>query len=222
MLIKCRDFYETEDGFMSSSININEIDFSQRKLVVKAHEKEIYTLMDNYILAVIHRDNDGTYNFSKVDFLTHKLQEIIFPQFVPKIHFAFFEEVDTPSYVLERVGLDKLHIAHNVSRQKHHQDSGMAYYYDPEFLTLDENDDINALSKEHVDKIEVMQNKYMYLIDKYGIAFDHSSVNITWDVNGDPISLEVHKARRDYLFNYENCKYYFESLDDKDLRKQDG
>ncbi|MBB6697571.1 hypothetical protein [Clostridium algidicarnis] len=222
MFIECSDFYETETSFLSKSLNLDEIDLSKGKLAVKAHEKEIYCLSNELILAKVHRDNDGVYPFSKVDFLSHKLQEIIFPQFVPKIHFALFDNADTPMFVLQRIKLDKLHIAYNVQRQNFHKSNGRNFYYDPDFLKLDENDDIDELAKEHFKKINRMQEEYSYLIDKYGLAFDHSYVNITWKDNDIPISLEVHKCKRDYLFNLNKCKKYFYNLNNNNERKEEA
>ena len=151
-----------------------------------------------------------------MDFLSHKLQEIIFPQFIPKIHFALFDNPDTPAFILERIKLDKLHIAFNIQRQDFHQSNGRKFYYDAEFLQLDENDDISELARMHYDKINKMQMEYSYLIDKYGLAFDHSHVNITWKNDNVPVSLEVHKCRRDYLFNMDKCKSYIDSIDNSE------
>lgn len=220
MFIECQDFYETEKAFLSKSINLDDIDFHNAKLVVKAHEKEIYCLLNELILANVHRDNDGIYPFSKVDFLSHKLQEIVFPQFVPKIHFALFGNLDTPAFILERIKLDKLHIAYNIQRQNFHKSNGRKFYYDTEFLKLEGNDDIDKLSRLHFEKIDKMQKEYSYLINKYGIAFDHSHVNITWKGDGTPVSLEVHKCRRDYLFNLSKCKEYINSLDNGNTKEE--
>lgn len=212
MFINCRDFYETEKALLSKNINI-DTDLSEAKLVVKAHEKEIYCLPNELILAKVHRDNDGGYPFSKVDFLSHKLQEIIFPQFVPKIHVALFDNPDTPVFILQRIKLDKYHIAYNRQRQDFHQSNGRKFYYDTDFLKIDENEDIFELSRIHFEKVNKMQKEYSYLIDKYGLAFDHSPVNITWKNDNVPVSIEVHKCRRDYLFNLDQCKNYLKGLD---------
>lgn len=214
MLINCRDFYETKTAFLSKSINIDDIDFDKNELVVRAHEKEIYCLSHKLILVKVHRENQGTYPFSKVDFLSHKLQEIIFPQFVPKIHLAFFDNPDTPTFILERIKLDKLHMAYNIQRQKVHKSNGRNFYYSPNFLKLAEEDNIEELAEEHFERVSRMQKEYSYLIDKYGLAFDHSQVNITWKDNDIPVSLEVHKCRRDYLFNLDKCKDYIHNLMD--------
>jgi hypothetical protein len=68
------------------------------------------------------------------------------------------------------------------------------------------------LAAAHVLKVELMQKEYSYLIEQYGLAFDHSPVNITWEGNGFPVSLEVHKYRRAYLFQFDRCKEYLNSL----------
>ncbi len=154
MFIECMDFYETDTGLLPKSLDLNKIDLSSGKLVVKAHEKEIYLISNHLVMAKVHRDNQGVYPFSKIDFLSHKLQEIIFPQHVPKIHLALFESKDSPIFLLERINLDKLHIAYNLQRQIYHKSCGMDYYYDPEFLKLDENDDIDALERMHSEKVE--------------------------------------------------------------------
>lgn len=213
MFIESRDFYETETAFLSKILDLNDIDLSKGKLVVKAHEKEIYCLTDKLILAKVHRENDGVYPFSKVDFLSHKLQEIIFPQFVPKIYFALFDNEVAPLFILERIKLDKLHIAYNIQRQNFHKSNGRKFYYDNKFLKLEEKDNIDELAKLHSQKVDIMQKEYLYLMNKYGVAFDHSHVNITWKDNNIPVSLEVHKCRRDYLFNLSICKKYINSLD---------
>lgn len=64
-----------------------------------------------------------------------------------------------------------------------------------------------------------MQRNFSYLLDKYGIAFDHSGVNITWREHDIPVSVEVHKCRRDYLFNFNKCEDFFRSLDDDKMNK---
>ena len=119
MLIECSDFYETETSFLSKNLNYHDLELTKAKLVVKAFEKEISTLYNDLIIAKIHRDNNCSYPFSKVDFLSHKLQEIIYPQCVPKIHFGIFDNNEEPMFILERVPLDKLHIAYNIKRQKY-------------------------------------------------------------------------------------------------------
>ena len=220
LLIECRDFFETESAFLSKEISLSNIDITKGNLVVKAHEKEIYCLNDKLILAKVHRDNDGIYPFSKVDFLSHKLQEIIFPQFVPKIYFALFDNEDTPCFVLERIKLDKLHIAYNIKRQEFHKTNGSHYYYDPEFLNLDKNNNIEELSEEHFKKVNKIQKDYSYFIYKYGLAFDHSHVNITWKHNNIPVSLEVHKCRREYLFNLNKCKEYIDNISASSLKTE--
>jgi hypothetical protein len=220
LFIECRDFYETETAFLSKSFGLDDIDLTKGKLAVKAHEKEIYCLTDKLILAKVHRDNEGVYPFSKVDFLSHKLQEIIFPKFVPKIYIALFDNEDTPLFILERIKLDKLHMAYNIKRQNFHKSNGRKFYYDTEFLKLEEKDDIDELARLHSEKTDKMQKEYSYLIGKYGLAFDHSHVNITWKNADTPVSLEVHKCRRDYLFNLSKCKEYLNSLENSGTKEE--
>ncbi len=103
-------------------------------------------------------------------------------------------------------------MAYNIQRQKFHRSNGRNFYYSPSFFKLYEEDNIDGLAKEHFKKVSKMQKEYSYLMDKYGLAFDHSQVNITWKDNDIPVSLEVHKCRRDYLFNLEKCKDYIHNL----------
>lgn len=220
MLLDCSDFYETETSFLSKNLNYHDLELGKAQLVVKGFEKEISTLYNDLIIARVHRDNNCSYPFSKVDFLSHKLQEIIYPQCVPKIHFGIFDNKEEPMFILERVPLDKLHIAYNIKRQKYYQDNSKNYYFNSDFFTLSANDDIDRLAKEHNIKVTNMQHEYDNFVNKYGIAFDHSHVNITWN-NNIPISVEVHKCRRDYLFNFNNCFNYINSLpQDKELKKE--
>ena len=221
MLLECKDFYETETSFLSKELNYRDLELNKAKLVIKAHEKEISTLYNNLIIAKIHRDNNCSYPFSKVDFLSHKLQEIIYPHCVPKIYFGIFDNQENPYFVLERVPLDKLHKAYNIKRQKYHQANEKTYYFEEDFFALSPNDNIDELAKEHNIKVTNMQHEYADFVNKYGIAFDHSHANITW--NEDiPVSLEVHKCRRDYLFNYDNCLRYIEGLPNDKEHKKDA
>lgn len=222
MLINCMDFYETENAFLSNIVDIKKLDFANRKLVVKAHEKEIYYLNDNIMQAVIHRDNDGLYPFSKVDFLSHKLQELIFPQHMPKVYCADFSNQYLPYFIIQKIKLDKFHIACNIQKQLIHQHEGKKYYFSSDFLSLDNSYNINKLANEHYDRITSMQSKYEHLLSKYGIAFDHSSVNIVWGNDKTPISLEIHKCRRDYLFSYDICYKYFNRLNLNNSIKNNG
>ena len=84
MFLETDDFYETDFGFVSKYFAIEDF-LKNKRFLVKAHEKNIYELPDNMILAEIHRDNAGTYDFAKKDFLSHKLLNIIFPKNSPKI-----------------------------------------------------------------------------------------------------------------------------------------
>jgi len=220
MFIECEEFYETENAFLSKVVSLENINFSNKKLVVKAHEKEIYTLSNSLIEAVIHRDNSGEYPFSKVDFLSHKLQEIVFPEYVPKIYFGFFNNKSKPSFILERIALDNCHKAYNIKRQRHHIKNKKDYYFDEIFFKIEKENTIDALAEEHFTKVNKIQKDCEYFIDEYGIAFDHSHVNIAWKKNGEPISLEVHKCRRDYLFNYRKCFKYIDSMDNSKSREE--
>ena len=179
-------------------------------------------LNDNLIIAKIHRDNDGVYPFSKMDFLSHKIQELVYPDFVPKIYAADFTEKAMPIYVIEKIPLDKRHIAFNILRQKHHQEEGRNYKYNPEFLKIDSNEDIETLAKQHIQMVDTMKNEVCNnLLSEKGIAFDYSYVNITWR-NNLPVSLEVHKHARDYLFNYDKCLEYFKKKYPNTEQKENG
>ncbi|MBI9011396.1 MAG: hypothetical protein JEZ08_04140 [Clostridiales bacterium] len=219
MLKDIHDFYEVSDGFESKYTTL-DCNFSSLECLVKAHEKEIYNYSDELIVAKIHRDNKGDYPFSKLDFLSHKLLELVYPKNVPKLMAASFENQDLPYYILEKIQLDELHKAYNISRQRVHQNSGECYNYSSSFLDVDK-DNVERLAEEHFQKVNHMQIKYADNLKTYGITFDHSQVNITWrkDI---PIALEVHKCQRDYLFDYKRCFEYFNGLSITDDRRNKG
>lgn len=118
--------------------------------------------------------------------------------------------------------MDKLHIAYNIQRQIFHKANGRKFFFDKDFLRLDENDDIDELARTHAEKVDKMQRRYSCLLDKYGIAFDYSHVNIAWNDNDTPIALEVHKCRREYLFNFTKCKEYFNNLNADNPKREEG
>jgi len=215
MLKDIFDFIEVEDGFVSKDKTVTKIDFSQLKLLVKAYEKEIYDLTDNLILAKPHADNEGNYPYSKIDYLTHKLLELIFPDNVPKLFEAKFN--GQTYIVIEKIDLDPLHKAYNIWRQEVHKKEGLKYDYDNSFLKVD--DDITTLCKMHTEKVNQLQERHQNNLETYGITFDHSHVNVTWRDSGF-VALELHKFQRDYLFNYDKCHNYFSQL--KDVRREKG
>lgn len=195
--------HEDECSIRLADFEIQDVDFNCLELLVKAHEKEIYDYGD-YIIARTHHDNDGDYPFSKLDFLTHKLQELIYPDNVPKIYAGYFGE-DT-YYVLEKVVLDPRHKAYNISRQQVHKNEGLDYDYSDKFLDTPK-DDVERLMKEHYEMVLNMQKKHAHNLTTYGITFDHSHVNITWK-DHLPVALEVHKCQRSYLFDRVTCREY--------------
>ena len=220
MLNEVFGFYEAEHYFNDVRIDyIKMLRTTEKHLLVKAHEKEIYRLGDNLITAKIHRDNNGTYPFSKLDYLSHKIQELIYPELVPKLYAADFTEKDTPIFVLEKIPLDKYHIAFNISRQIAHQKDGLDYKFNADFLKLDSSESIEELANRHISMVEDMKRQYAGLLNEKGIAFDYSYVNITWR-NSLPVALEVHKCQRNYLFDFDRCYHYFSELEkDQDKRK---
>lgn len=206
-MIFTNEIIETENAFMCNGIDLNLIDFGKLRLLVKAHEKEIYEYGDKMIIARIHNDNHGAYPFSKLDFLSHKLQEIVYPENVPKLYAASFKDKENIFFVLERIEIDVLHKAYNIYRQRAHKSKGESYEFDNTFLdTKDEL--IEEYSKIHFGKVEKIQRDFSNNLEMYGITFDHSQVNIAWK-DDTPIALEVHKCQREYLFNYERCREYF-------------
>ena len=198
------DFIETVNGFEATDIKFENISFDH--LLVKAHEKEIYDFGD-YIIAKPHNDNERDYEFSKVDFLSHKLLELIYGKHVPKLYAASF--ADDTYFILEKLQLDPLHKAYNVFRQGVHKKEGLDYKYDPQFLAVD---NVMTLVEEHRVKVDDIQEQFKRNLEIKGITFDHSHVNITWR-NDEPVFLEVHKGRKDYLFDYDRCFRYVETLE---------
>ena len=223
MLENLLGFYETENSFNGTEIDyISLAKSNMNNLLVKAHEKEIYLLNDNVIVAKIHRDNDGVYPFSKLDFLSHKIQELVYPNLVPKIYAADFTEEETPMYIVEKIPLEKYHIAYNIWRQKDNQQKRLDYKYNPDFLKINSNEDIETLAKRHIQMVDIMKNElYSNLLLEKGIAFDYSYVNITWR-NNLPVALEVHKCQRDYLFNYDKCLEYFKEKHPDTEQRENG
>jgi len=155
-----------------------------------------------------------------MDFLSHKLLEMIFPQNVPKLFAASFEDESKPFFILEKIDVDPLHKAYNVSRQRVHQKKGLSYTYDKDFLSV-ENEKIEGLTKLPFEKVEQLKIDYKSNLNDYGLTFDHSQVNITWCDN-QPIALELHKCPSDYLFDYNTCKKYFNSLNETNTIKEKG
>lgn len=194
--------YEDEYSIALSDFVMEDIDFTRLELLVKAHEKEIYDYGD-YIIAKPHQDNGGRYPFSKLDFLSHKLQELIYPEHVPKIYAGYFG--DETYYVLEKIMLDSRHKAYNIFRQQVHQKEGLQYDYSDRFL--DTPSDAKKLIEEHHKMVLDMQKQHAHNLSTYGITFDHSHVNITWREN-QPVALEVHKCQRAYLFDRKKCRAY--------------
>lgn len=216
-MLEILDFKETEHAIESTWVDVHAIDVSKLTLLVKAHEKEIYDLNDHMIVAKPHRDNEGDYPFSKLDFLSHQLMAIIFPLNVPKVYAASFKN-NQVFYVLEKVPLDPLHQAYNVYRQKVHQKEGLDYQYNPDFLKAV---DMDEHVKRHNQLVLEMQKKHENNLKTYGITFDHSHVNITWR-NQEPVALELHKCQRSYLFDYDQCLRYFTQMTDDDSNKTMG
>jgi len=226
MLENLMGFYETENGFndiTTDYISLAKAKANRKNLLVKAHEKEIYSLNlnNNVIIAKIHRDNKGVYPFSKLDFLSHKIQELVYPNLVPKIYAADFTEKSTPMYIVEKIPLEKYHIAYNIWRQQDNRQKGLDYKYNPDFLKINSNEDIETLAKRHIQMVDVMKDEYGDLLLEKGIAFDYSYVNITWR-NNLPVALEVHKCQRDYLFNYDKCMEYFKEKYPNTEQKENG
>lgn len=100
---------------------------------------------------------------------------------------------------------------------KTHQEEGHDYRYDPSYLDTS-LDELEMLCQQHKEKVDAMQEANKNNLNDFGITFDHSYVNITWRKQ-DFVALEVHKGRKDYLFNYEKCLDYFEHAPEA-IRKQ--
>jgi len=212
MLENTFGFYETESCFNDVHADyLKNAGTENKKLLVKAHEKEIYEYGDHLVIAKIHRDNNCTYPFSKMDFLSHKIQELLYPENIPKIYAADFTDSDKPVFVIERIKLDKFHTAFNIVRQRHHQNEGLDYQYDRDFLSVDPSEDIEILASRHMQMVDEMKKSYENLLPEKGIAFDYSYVNIAWR-NQQPVALEVHKSQRGYLFCPEICYHYFDKV----------
>lgn len=209
MIENCRGFYEIETGFIPSNSSIHiDWDTDSKKLLVKAHERYVYDYNDEMIMTKIHRDNGGEYCFSKLDFLSHKLQEIVFPKMTPVVFAANFSDRICPSFLIEKIQLDELHKAYNMLHQKEHSERGQDYFYSKDFFGIAEDEALNEKAQKHIEKIKDVQLQYADSINKYGVAFDHAFVNMTWRA-GVPIALEMHKCLRKYLLNYEKAVYYF-------------
>jgi hypothetical protein len=211
MLTNIMGFYETQYCFNDLKIDyIKQFKTKSKKLLVKAHEKEIYEFDEKIIAAKIHRDNDGVYPFSKLDFLSHKIQELLYREVVPKLYAADFTDANAPVYFVERITLDGYHKAYNITRQIANKSKGLDYKYDKCFFEIGESDNIYELADKHIEMADEMKVKYSHFFDYYGITFDYSNVNIAWK-DGNPVSLEVHKCQRDYLFHYDKCLFYFKN-----------
>ncbi len=209
MIENCRGFYETETGFypINPSIHI-DWNTNSKKLLVKAHEKYVYEYNNEMIMTKIHRDNGGEYCFSKLDFLSHKLQEIVFPKMTPVVYAADFSDEIYPSFLIEKIQLDELHKAYNILHQKEHIGKGQDYFYSKDFFDTAESENLNEKAQKHIEGIKKVQLQFADSINKYGIAFDYAFVNMTWR-DEVPVALEMHKCLRKYLFNYEKAGYYF-------------
>jgi len=202
----CRGFSEVENGFISNQYLNIDWKTDNKILLVKAHERYVYEYNENLIMTNIHRDNGGVYYFSKQDFLSHKLQEIIFPHITPKLYAANFSDKDCPMFLIQRISLDAGHKAYNILHQQMHINKGDNYEFKSSYFDVSES--IEELSEKHKIFCEKTKAEYADSIIKYGIAFDLATVNLT-QINGIPIAVEMHKCRRPYLFNYNRCFEYF-------------
>jgi len=179
---------------------------SNKTLLVKAHEKYVFEYSEDLIMTKIHRDNCGTYPFSKLDFLSHKLQEIVFPSISPVLYAADFSDAEHPAFLIQRISLDEGHKAYNRIHQQEHKNKGDDYRFKHDFFNI--SSDEAELADKHKKFCEKVLEKYSDSLSKYGIAFDIASVNLTQN-DGMPIAVEMHKCRRPYLFNYRRCVDYF-------------
>ncbi len=207
-MIQCRDFIETATGFDNTKHPCIDWSTDNKKLLVKAHERYVYEYSDHLIMTKIHRDNNGEYPFSKLDFLSHKLQEIVFPFITPVLYAADFSDKACPSFLIERIELDEGHKAYNKLHQKEKKNSGFDYFYDLSFLRTDSEP--KKLSDGHINFCAKVRADYSGSLEKYGIAFDYATVNLTKS-NGTPVAIEMHKCLRPYLFDFNRCKLYFEN-----------
>ena len=206
MIVNCRGFNEIKDGFISDEYRNIDWRTDNKKLLVKSKERYVYEYNDNLVMTKIHRDNGGGYRFTKQDFLSHKLQEIVFPQISPKVYAADFSNNDCPAFLIERIKLDDGHKAYNILHHQMHKSQGKSYAYNQSFFEVGAN--INELSDKHIQFCETVRAEYADSLVKYGIAFDHTTVNMA-QVNGIPVAIEIHKCHRTYLFDYNRCCEYF-------------
>ncbi|MDD4125644.1 MAG: hypothetical protein PHW77_07985 [Eubacteriales bacterium] len=206
MIADCRGFNEVKDGFISRDYPCVDWNTNNKKLLVKAHERYVFEYNDDLVMTKIHRDNGGIYNFSKQDFLSHKLQEIVFPHISPKLFAADFSDNECPAFLIERITLDEGHKAYNVLHQQMHIQKGDSYEYNRSFFDISGN--IYDLFEKHKMFCEKTKAEYADSLVKYGIAFDIAAVNLAL-VNGMPAAVEMHKCRRPYLFDYKRCCEYF-------------
>jgi hypothetical protein len=209
LLINCAGIVETETGFRCEGPT-GPVDWSTdaRPLLVQAHEKAVYLYNETMVLTKVHRQNGGDYPFSKLDFLTHKLQEIVFPGMCPTLFGADFTDGECPCFLLEKIPLDDCHKAYNILHQEQNSAEGRNYSYDKRFFSLSQEADLQQKARQHLEFVKTVQQTYSNSLSRYGIAFDHAAVNMT-QRNGLPIAIEMHKCLRPYLFNYERCRRYF-------------
>lgn len=168
MIEDCRGFYETDTGFYpsDSSVHINW-NTDTKRILVKAHERYVYDYNDEMIMTKIHRDNGGEYYFSKLDFLSHKLQEIIFPKMTPVVYAANFVDKICPSFLIEKIQLDELHKAYNILHQKENIKKGKDYFYSKDFFNNAESEILNEKAQKHIEKIKEVQKQFADSIGKY-------------------------------------------------------
>ena len=220
MFLETKEFVETDDSFRFRSLGNAKEWMRQKQFCVKAHEKNIYRLPENLILAEIHRDNDGEYPFSKVDFLSHRLLKLVFPKNVPQVLLADFSNQNCPFFILERIPLDVGHICYNMSRHKVHRASGRDFQFSSDFFKVPDGVDLEGEARKHAEKVKQLQESNQENIREYGITFDHSAVNITFLDDGNFVSLEVHKGTREYLFNQERFIEYVNRTENTDIAEE--
>ena len=213
-MFELSDFYETADEFVSKEAQLSPQEMGSKEFMVKAHEKTVYALSPVLILAQVHRDNGGTYPFSKADFLSHKITEVLFPGMVPQIYAGNFARPDTPYFVLQRIALDPLHMAFNMARQQHYRAQGLDFRLNAHLLSV-EAQQVEVLATEHWRRCAQIHQQSGECLKAYGIEFDNCAVNISWTPQGTPIFLEVHKARRDYLLDRSRLRRYLEQEREK-------
>ena len=185
------DFIEVDNDFINVGLNPLIGDF---KPFTFGHEKEIHDAGD--VLVCIVDRPIGTY--SPLEFISHRIAEIIFPGQLPHLYQAIFKT--NPIFMTEKIPLDIGHICFNYNLYKPKEFTGMY----SEIKNFSQGT-INQLAKQH--EIRVLQALGNREFDEQGIKLTNNEQDITFDDEGIPIHLEILRATPNY-FNIEAVKDY--------------